>query len=62
MKNFVEKNQIIFIILCIIPGALIADIIGHILGIPNVIIVSIQLPLLIIQLTSFILLIKYDLP
>ena len=45
MKQFIEKNEILIQISAFVPGAALAYLIGSVIGVPNNIIVAIQIPL-----------------
>lgn len=59
MKEFMRQHGFIFVIIAMIPAALIVNIICKILHIDTVITVTIQMPFLFIQILSLVLMIIY---
>ena len=59
MRKLAEKGGFIWVILGVMPIATIVNIIGKCVNMDVSIIVTIQIPLLLLQLLSFVLILKY---
>ena len=59
MRKLAEKGGLIWVILGVMPIATIVNIIGKCVNMDVSIIVTIQIPLLLLQLLSFVLILKY---